>query len=63
MDEWQKHLYEKCAELVVKQGMSKTSTSISICEKEAYVIMKALEDQQRYTHPMLEIPSEAICDK
>ena len=57
MDEWQKKVYEKCKGLIGSESPETKSASISISltTSETYVVMKALEDQQRYLNPLLEV--------
>jgi len=56
MDELQKQTYDKLHEFLCdgSEGV------ITLNQTEAYVAMKAMEDQQRYQNPILEIPTEAI---
>ena len=49
MDNWQKHVKEKCACFVGTEfEYSEHETTISLNQREAYVAMKALEDQEQY---------------
>ena len=64
MDNWQKHVFDKCAALVDEDfKYEEKETTISVNSKEAYIIMKALEDQQKFHSPILEIPADAIGEK
>lgn len=55
MDRWQHDLYKKCSNLV-----GRGEGEVTISSKEAYVIMKALEDQQMFRSPRFEVPEDAI---
>lgn len=57
MDEWQRQIYKRLSDFVSSiEDNSLTITpelKIPINHKEAYVIVKALEDQQRYLNPLI----------
>ena len=59
MDEWQKSIYETCRRLVAEAGPKgipdRIPAAIAFTAPEAYVVMKALEDQEKFTHPILEV--------
>ena len=50
MDVWQKQIYDDCAALV-----SGDKEKFSLGRREAYIVMKALEAQQRYLHPLRKV--------
>ena len=57
MDTIQNHIYNDCRVFVdEKFEHHENEATISICQREAYVIMKALEDQQKYLHPLKVVP-------
>ena len=58
MDDWQKYLYMKLRDFVgkVPETVIGEEVQIKINRKEAYVLMKALEDQQRHLNPLMKIP-------
>ncbi len=59
MDVIQKHIYNDCRAFVgEKFEHHKDEVTISISQREAYVIMKALEDQQRLLNPLLFVDEE-----
>ena len=59
MDSWQKHVYNDCSAFVgEKFEHIENEPTISLSKREAYVVMKALEDQQKYLNPLLEVPNE-----
>ncbi len=54
MDNWQIHIRNKCsAFLGTEFEYEKNEVTISLNQREAYVVMKALEDQQRYLNLQL----------
>ncbi len=56
MDTWQKHVYDDCVALVGEEfEHEEHEPSISLGRREAYIVMKALEDQQKYLNPLIEI--------
>lgn len=56
MDTIQKHVYDDCSAFVGERFEHyEHETHISISQREAYVIMKAFEDQQRYLNPVMVI--------
>ncbi len=60
MDVWQEHVYKDCAAFVgEKFNHLENEPTISLGQREAYIVMKALEDQQRYLNPMITIPETA----
>ena len=46
MDEWQKAICAQCKKLLICE----TGVTFAIDDKDAYVIMKALEAQERYDY-------------
>lgn len=53
MDTWQSQLYKRVKDFTDESFDSDApAVYISIGHHEAYVIMKALEDQQRHLHPL-----------
>ena len=59
MDDWQNYLYKKLRDFVgkVPETVVGEEVQIRINSREAYVLMKALEDQQRYLNPLIKIPT------
>lgn len=56
MDEWQKHIYNDCAAFVdTKFEHIENEPMISFGQREAYIVMKALEDQQRHLNPLVKV--------
>ena len=56
MDNWQKHVQHKCSTFVSEKfEYSENEFTISLNQREAYVVLKALEDQQRYLNPRLAV--------
>ncbi len=56
MDNWQKHIYDDCTAFVGEEFEHRPDdVTLGISKREAYVIIKALEDQQRYLHPILRV--------
>lgn len=54
MDNWQKHIYNKCSAFISEDfKYEEKETTISLNLREAYIVLKALEDQQRYLNPAL----------
>jgi len=56
MDDWQKSLHERLVEFIGDTGEfteSKNPISLSINIKEAYVLIKALEAQEKFENPMM----------
>ena len=55
MDKWQEHIYKDCVALVGEEFEHiEHEVTISLGKREAYIVMKALEDQQRYLNPLQE---------
>ncbi len=53
MDIWQEHVYKDCVTFVGSEFKhSENAVTISLDQREAYIVMKALEDQQRYLNPL-----------
>ncbi len=53
MDVIQKHIYNDCKTFVGEEfEHQENEPTISIGLREAYVIMKAFEDQQKYLNPL-----------
>lgn len=56
MDLWQKHVYNDCKALVgEKFEHQEHEPTISLGQREAYIVIKALEDQQRLLNPLIAI--------
>ncbi|KKK86065.1 hypothetical protein LCGC14_2766940 [marine sediment metagenome] len=56
MDTIQKHIHDDCKVFVGEVfEHQEHEPTISIGLREAYVIMKALEDQQRYLNPLVKL--------
>ncbi len=57
MDEWQKHCYEKMRDFIgkVPETVVGEEVKIGINRKEAYIFLKALEDQNKYLNPIFHI--------
>ncbi len=54
MDSWQKNIGDKLSVFLdIKSIDGPEEVRIDINQKEAYVLLKALEDQQRYLNPLL----------
>ncbi len=54
MDNWQKHVADKVSAFIEADFEYKENeTYISLNQREAYVVLKALEDQQKYLNPLL----------
>lgn len=57
MDNWQKHVFDKCSAFINEDfKYDKNEVTMSFNQREIYVLMKALEDQQKYLNPLFEIP-------
>ena len=64
MDNWQKHVADKCAAFVGSEfKYSEHEVTISLNQREAYVVMKALEDQQRLLNPVLVVDPDGTIRK
>lgn len=60
MDMIQSHVYSDCKAFIGNEFKHEEfEITISIGLREAYVIMKALEDQQRYLHPRMAVPESS----
>ena len=60
MDNWKKHVYDKCSVFVKEEfKYEENEVTISLNSKEAYIVLKALEDQQMLRNPILEVPESA----
>jgi len=58
MDNWQKHVHDKCSAFVGEDfEYAENETTISLNQREAYIVKRALEDQQRYLNPLLDVSS------
>lgn len=55
MDNWQKHVFDKCLAFTESFEYEEKEVTISLNLREAYVVLKAFEDQQRYLNPAKEI--------
>ena len=56
MDTWQKHVYNDCAAFVGETfEHSENEPTISRGQREAYIVMKALEFQEKHENPLLQI--------
>ncbi len=54
MDNWQKHVADKVYAFIDADfKYEENETHISLNQREAYVVLKALEDQQKYLNPLL----------
>lgn len=54
MDVWQEHVYKDCKAFVGAEfEHTEHAPTISLEKREAYIVMKALEDQQKYLNPIL----------
>ena len=54
MDNWQKHVSDKCSAFIDEDfEYEENEVTISLNQREAYVVLKALEDQQKYRNPAL----------
>lgn len=62
MDNWQKHVFDKCSTFVGADFKYEGhETTISLNQREAYIVKKALEDQEKYLNPMIKVePSGEI---
>ena len=64
MDNWQKHVADKCRVFVGAEfEYDEHETTISLNRREAYVVMKALEDQQRLLNPVLVVDPDGTIRK
>ena len=64
MDNWQIHIRNKCsAFLGTEFEYEKNEVTISLNQREAYVVMRALEDQQKYLNPVLTIEPDGSIRK
>lgn len=60
MDNWQKHTFNKLAAFVDQEfEYDENEAHISLNQREAYVVLKALEDQQKYLNPALLVPESS----
>jgi len=58
MDNWQKHVFDKCSAFIGEDfEYNENEVTIILNQREAYVVLKALEDQQKYLNPLVEMPS------
>lgn len=56
MDNLQKHVHQKCSAFTDEHfEYEENEVTISLNSKEAYVVMKAIEDQQRFLNPLVPI--------
>ncbi len=62
MDIIQKHAYNDCRTFIgdkfehcIRKSFFQEEVAISLSRREAYVVMKVLEDQQRYLNPLREV--------
>ena len=55
MDTWQEHVYKDCAALVGQEFEHADEVTISLGQREVYIVMKALEFQEKYENPLLEV--------
>lgn len=61
MDTWQKHVWTKVLAFIdsdFEYNEGSPEVTISINQREAYVVMKALEDQQRFLDPLVATESD-----
>ena len=62
MDNWQKHVFDKLSAFIDEDfTYEENEVNITLNQREAYVVLKALEDQQKYLNPLLKVgkPSAA----
>lgn len=58
-DNWQKHVYNKCSAFIGEDfKYEENEVSISLNQREAYVVMKALEVQEKVENPMMIVEEE-----
>ena len=56
MDNWQSHVYSKMSAFIDEKFVyTENEVNISLNQREAYVVLKALEDQQKYLNPTMSI--------
>ena len=61
MDNWQKHVSDKVKTFIDADfEYEENETTISLNQREAYIVLKALEDQQKYLNPLLTIKSKGV---
>lgn len=53
MDEWQKQIYKRLTDYI--GNIANEECKIILNFREAYVLLKALEGQQRYLNPVIEL--------
>lgn len=53
MDNWQKHVFDRCSEFLGEDCDYSGTEKLTLNQREAYVVLKALEDQQKYLNPLL----------
>ena len=54
MDNWQKHVFDKCQTFLGTDfEYEEHEVQITLNQREAYIVMKALEDQQ--LNPLIEV--------
>lgn len=59
MDTWQKHVYNDCVAFVDKEFEHlEHEPTISLGKREAYIVIKALEFQEKYENPILQFEPE-----
>lgn len=59
MDQWQKHVADKCSAFVGEDfKYVKGEMTISLNQREAYVVMKALEAMEKQENPLREVSNE-----
>jgi len=64
MDVWQGHVYNDCSAFVgASFEHSEHEPTISFGQREAYIIMKALEFQERYDSPALAIDPNTVVSR
>ena len=64
MDKWQEHVYKDCIAFVNEEfEHQENETTISLGQREAYIVMRALEDQQKYLNPVLTIEPDGSIRK
>jgi hypothetical protein len=59
MDNWQKHVFDKCSAFVSEEfAYVENEVTISLNQRETYIVMKALEDQQKYLNPTIQVEAK-----
>ena len=54
MDNWQKHVFDKCSAFTGEDfEYDENEVTISLNQREAYIVMSALRDQEKFCKPIL----------